>query len=642
MASSCFRIVKDQLEATAVVSICYLLESSHIDVLGPTERNRHTRRLRSSSSHTQTHTLERVLAQQPAHAPTGELVHSNMSFRSSADMSNGGAAIFGDDGLDIAARSKQVIEGLKRLYSTKLKPLEKKYCFDDFHSPLLSDADFDAKPQVLMIGQYSVGKTSFIEYLLGRPFPGQRIGPEPTTDRFVAVMYGDEERTVPGNAVAVSPDLPFGGLSMFGTAFLNKFEAAQVPCRVLENITVVDTPGILSGEKQRIARGYDFVHVAKWFAERSDLILLLFDAHKLDISDEFQRVLEVLKGHDDKIRCVLNKADQIDQQRLMRVYGALMWSLGKVLKTPEVMRVFIGSFWAEPLLHADNAALFNAEEQDLLTELRTLPQNAAIRKINEFVKRARLAKVHAYLIGHLRDRMPAMLGKEKKQRELIATMAETFREVQRKYHLPPGDFPPLDDFCAKCAERKFHKFAPLNVRAIQEVDELLAKDIPKLMASLPKRQATSERESGGGTSDDATGGSLNPFADPASSGSGRTEWEVAPHKPTYDAVFRTLRTDSMGRAAGATCLPPLTASGCSKETLRAIWDLADVDKDGCLDADEFALAMHLCAKAAAGDALPTELSESLLPPSKTKPTLSTTTAAMAGVVSPRAAEPVGE
>lgn len=26
----------------------------------------------------------------------------------------------------------------------------------------------------------------------------------------------------------------------------------------------------------------------------------------------------------------------------MRVYGALMWSLGKVLNTPEVIRVYIG------------------------------------------------------------------------------------------------------------------------------------------------------------------------------------------------------------------------------------------------------------------------------------------------------------
>ena len=59
-----------------------------------------------------------------------------------------------------------VIDGLQQVYRTKLLPLEEAYRFHEFHSSQLEDSDFSAKPMVLLVGQYSVGKTTFIRYLL--------------------------------------------------------------------------------------------------------------------------------------------------------------------------------------------------------------------------------------------------------------------------------------------------------------------------------------------------------------------------------------------------------------------------------------------------------------------------------------------
>lgn len=142
-------------------------------------------------------------------------------------------------------------------------------------------------------------------------YVGIRIGPEPTTDRFIAVMHGDTEGVIPGNALVVDPKKQFRPLSKFGNAFLNRFQCSTVDSPVLKGISIVDSPGILSGEKQRTDRGYEFTGVLEWFAERVDRIILLFDAHKLDISDEFRRSIEALRGHDDKIRIILNKVSYI-------------------------------------------------------------------------------------------------------------------------------------------------------------------------------------------------------------------------------------------------------------------------------------------------------------------------------------------
>uniref|UniRef100_A0A8D0GUC6 Epidermal growth factor receptor substrate 15-like 1 n=1 Tax=Sphenodon punctatus TaxID=8508 RepID=A0A8D0GUC6_SPHPU len=56
------------------------------------------------------------------------------------------------------------------------------------------------------------------------------------------------------------------------------------------------------------------------------------------------------------------------------------------------------------------------------------------------------------------------------------------------------------------------------------------------------------------------------------------------------------------------------------DILGRVWDLSDIDKDGHLDKDEFAVAMHLVYRALEKEPVPSVLPPSLIPPSKRKKT----------------------
>ncbi|KAF3845462.1 hypothetical protein F7725_008625, partial [Dissostichus mawsoni] len=204
-----------------------------------------------------------------------------------------------------------------------------------------------------------------------------RIGPEPTTDGFIAVMYGEKRgRRPPATLWWSTPTNPSGSSTRSETPSSTEASWSSLDQLLAFKTRIPDT----SHANERVMTS----RRSCGFGERVDRIILLFDAHKLDISDEFSEAIRAFKGQDDKIR--------VDTQQLMRVYGALMWSLGKVINTPEVVRVYLGSFWAKPLQNTENRRLFEAESQDLFKDIQSLPRNAALRKLNDLIKRARLAK----------------------------------------------------------------------------------------------------------------------------------------------------------------------------------------------------------------------------------------------------------
>lgn len=76
-------------------------------------------------------------------------------------------------------------------------------------------------------------------------------------------------------------------------------------------------------------------------------------------------------------------------------------------------------------------------------------------QINEFVKRARAAKIHAYIISHLKKEMPAMMGKAKTQKRLMDNLEEEFAKVTILGFLPLLSFKLYLPSCIYILQNRF-------------------------------------------------------------------------------------------------------------------------------------------------------------------------------------------
>ena len=126
-----------------------------------------------------------------------------------------------------------------------------------------------------------------------------------------------------------------------------------------------------------------------------------------------------------------------------QVIGNFIHPCGKVFNTPEVARVYIGSFWDKPLRYEMNERLFHAEEQDLFNDIYSLHRNSSLRKLNDMIKRTRLALVHAHILSEISRQMPMFMGKQAKKRDLLLQLPTICKTIEEEYHIPAGDFPDI-------------------------------------------------------------------------------------------------------------------------------------------------------------------------------------------------------
>uniref|UniRef100_A0A2A4JAL8 Dynamin-type G domain-containing protein n=1 Tax=Heliothis virescens TaxID=7102 RepID=A0A2A4JAL8_HELVI len=407
-----------------------------------------------------------------------------------------------EDELTVEKSADIVLRDLKRLYENSIKPLEGLYKYRDLSNRHFGDPEIFSKPLVLFMGPWSGGKSSILNYLTGLEFTewSLRTGAEPSPAYFNILMHGKEPQVLDGTQLAA--DWTFSGLQKFGQGLEERLRGLRYPSKILEKVNIVEIPGILEVRKQ-VSRVFPFNDACQWFIDRADIIFLVYDPSKLDVGPETEAILDQLKGRESQTRIVLNKADTVKPEELMRVQSALIWNISPLMSSAQPPVMYTVSLWSMPYEAGAPVRLLQAQERELLRDLRQAIDKRIENKIasaRRFAVRVRnhAKMVDCYLTTYYNHK--TIFGNRK-------IIADAIIENPQNYHIYEGlstltnisryDLPdpetyrdffrlnPLFEFQQLSATCTYFRGCPIT-----RLDVAIAYDLPELVGKYKKMVET--------------------------------------------------------------------------------------------------------------------------------------------------------
>jgi len=189
-------------------------------------------------------------------------------------------------------------------------------------------ADFDQPLLVTVMGEFSSGKSTFINALVGDDIAP--VGVTPTTATINVVKFGREPggrilyrdgRTESLSWKALGAVL--GGLSDDDARAVRSVEILY-PLAELERVNIVDTPGLNSILPEHEA-------VARDFIKRADAVVWLFTAQQAGKKSE-RDALATINGEGKRALGVLNKVDQLSEADLSQLLDYVRGELGPLVE----------------------------------------------------------------------------------------------------------------------------------------------------------------------------------------------------------------------------------------------------------------------------------------------------------------------
>lgn len=141
-------------------------------------------------------------------------------------------------------------------------------------------------------------------------------------------------------------------------------------------------------------------------------------------------------------------------------------------------------------MNCENMDLYLREENDLLSELNTLPSNNLINKINRLIQRCRQVKAHSLIMSYLKEQYSSQwFHKEDKKHELIEQLPHVFHTiyVNNSNEVSVGDFPDVQIYQKLLLDAdwsQFHQIKNHHPELIEHVDDLLNNNLSSIIHEI--------------------------------------------------------------------------------------------------------------------------------------------------------------
>jgi hypothetical protein len=172
-------------------------------------------------------------------------------------------------------------------------------------------------PLISVLGVFSAGKSSFINYLLDLGL--QDTGNQAVDDKFTVISYSHEDKVniLPGLALDADPRFPFYQISHEienvskgeGERINTYLQLKTCPSEILKGRVIIDSPGFDADEQRR-----SVLRITDHIIDLSDLVLVFFDARHPEpgaMQDTLEHLVKktLVRPDSTKFLFILNQID---------------------------------------------------------------------------------------------------------------------------------------------------------------------------------------------------------------------------------------------------------------------------------------------------------------------------------------------